>query len=578
MRKKLSTILLTAFASIGMLATPVYADDSYSVSTASGTWNKVSEEYYTMDIDGDGKTDVTLTKNGNTWTYQFNVSKANQDYYVYEEMMEELENKGYTVSGSDGSEGTRTDPGIIKGTNGDSTYTLTNSKKHDKQTYGSLKITKKVEDLDGTPAELKETNFTFTITLIGDTEELQKKIKGNHVFGDVAFKDGVGKITLSKDKSVTISDLPTGIKYSIEEEPVETFTPEWSGDKEGYIVADSTTSITCTNKLHYVLDKSPGSFTIKKKVDAIAEDMNDSYTFHVSLEGLTSKNQYNYTKYDSTGTQTGSTSFSANSSGTAVVDFTLKNNESVKFSKLMDGTTYQITEDAGKYVSSYKIVEQIDEEQGTGDGTITKTSDQSTQSNQALNTAVETVESLEDALITFTNKYEYTQSLKITKKTAQQGLLGMTDLDSDKKFEMTIEFSDMEPGTFFDSTIGAVRADEDGEATKTFNIKNGESVEFTDMPENVKYKITETGTEDWVGSYQMTGQKVVVKSSDNGGVSNDVSTEEETVDRGENVTIEFTNYKPLVLPATGGIGIGAISIGGACLVVVANKKRKGGNR
>lgn len=578
MRKKLSTILLTAFASIGMLATPVYADDSYSVSTASGTWNKVSEEYYTMDIDGDGKTDVTLTKNGNTWTYQFNVSKANQDYYVYEEMMEELESKGYTVSGSDGSEGTRTDPGIIKGTNGDSTYTLTNSKKHDKQTYGSLKITKKVEDLDGTPAELKETNFTFTITLTGDTEELQKKIKGNHVFGDVAFKDGVGKITLSKDKSVTISDLPTGIKYSIEEEPVETFTPEWSGDKEGYIVADSTTSITCTNKLHYVLDKSPGSFTIKKKVDAIAEDMNDSYTFHVSLEGLTSKNQYNYTKYDSTGTQTGSTSFSASSSGTAVVDFTLKNNESVSFSDLKNGTTYQVTEDAGKYVSSYKIVEQIDEEQGTGDGTITKTSDQSTQSNQALNTAVETVESLEDALITFTNKYEYTQSLKITKKTAQQGLLGMTDLDSDKKFEMTIEFSDMEPGTFFDSTIGAVRADEDGEATKTFNIKNGESVEFTDMPENVKYKITETGTEDWVGSYQMTGQKVVVKSSDNGGVSNDVSTEEETVDRGENVTIEFTNYKPLVLPATGGIGIGAISIGGACLVVVANKKRKGGHR
>lgn len=301
--------------------------------------------------------------------------------------------------------------------------------------------------------------------------------------------------------------------------------------------------------------------------------MNDSYTFHVSLDGLASNGTYTYIKYDSSGNQDGKAkSYTVSTSGSTVIDITLKNNESIKFFDLTQGSTYQITEDAGNYLSSYKIKEQSDS------GEIAKDSDQSSQENMALNTAQETVESEEDALITFTNTYQYTQSLTISKKTAKQSLLGFTDYDTDKKFVMTIEFSDMETGTFFDSTLGAVRADEDGEATKTFTIKNGETVEFTDIPEKVQYKIKETGTEDWTGSYQMTGQKVVVQSSGKGSVSSDVSTENETVDRGENVTVAFTNYQPLILPATGGVGIGVAAIGGACLVVVANKKRKGGIR
>ena len=43
-------------------------------------------------------------------------------------------------------------------------------------------------------------SFPFTITLSGDTEALRKEISGNKVFGDVAFKDGVGKVTLGSKK------------------------------------------------------------------------------------------------------------------------------------------------------------------------------------------------------------------------------------------------------------------------------------------------------------------------------------------------------------------------------------------
>ena len=553
---------------IGLTLSPVLAED-YTISTGSGAWEKKSDDLYTMDIDGDGKVDVTLTKNGDKWTYQFNVSKASQDYYIYEEMMNELAEKGYTSSGSDGSEGNKRDPGVVKGSEGKTTFTLTNSKEHTKKTYGSLKLTKKITDADGNVTE-DTTSFSFTITLSGDTDALKKEISGNKTFGDIAFKDGVAKVTLANKSSVTIKDLPTGIKYSISEDTVEGYQTSWTG-QEGYIVADTTSNAVCTNLMNIVLDSSPGSFKIKQTIDAIDEDKGNSYTYHVEIGNVPGQKEFTYTITDSDG-NTKSYTYNAKSDGTATVDVSLKEGEIVEFENLPKGTTYQITEDAGDFISSYTT------KQNSPSATIAKTSDSNDQSDRSLTTALETVDENEDVTFTFDNAYQYTQSLKITKRTAQQKLIGSGELDSSKKFEFTIVFTDMEENSFFNSTIGTIRADEDGEATKTFTIQNGESVEFTNMPVGVKYTITESAHEDWLPTYIFTDTKAVVTSEADGEDSKALSTAEETVDRGENCTVTFTNMKPTRLPKTGGIGLIIIVVTGAGIWFFVKKKKEKGDK
>lgn len=565
-QKRLTACCTSLLLCTGLAVSPVLAED-YTISTGSGAWEKKSDDLYTMDIDGDGKVDVTLTKKKDQWVYQFTVSKVTQDYYIYEEMMTELENKGYTSSGSDGSEGNKRDPGVIKGSEGKTTFTLTNSKEHTKKTYGALKLTKKITDSKGNETSDK-TSFSFTITLSGDTDDLKKEISGNKTFGDIAFKDGVAKVTLSNKSSVTIKDLPTGIKYSVSEDSVEGYDTTWSG-QEGYIGVDTTSNAVCTNQLKYVEDTSTGSFTIKQTVDAIDEDKDNSYTYHVEIGSVPGQKEFGYTITKADGTSKSYT-YQAKSDGTATVDVVLKDGEKVEFTGLNKDATYQISEDEGNYISSYSA------KLNSTSGTIAKSSDSTDQTDRSLTTALETVDKDEDVVFTFKNTYEYTQSLKITKRTAQQKLIGSGELDSSKSFEFTITFTDMEANTFFNSTIGTIRADEDGECSKTFNIKNGETVEFTNMPVGIKYVISESAHEDWLPTYTFADTKAVVTSEADGEDSKGLSTAEETVDRGENCTVTFTNMKPTRLPKTGGIGlIGIVLAGTGIWFIVKKRKEKG---
>ena len=79
----LSNICLLAFLIIFMLPCIVKADDAV-YSTVGGTWVKVNDSTWTMDKDGDGKTDVTLLKEGDEWKYIFNVADDSSLYYGWE--------------------------------------------------------------------------------------------------------------------------------------------------------------------------------------------------------------------------------------------------------------------------------------------------------------------------------------------------------------------------------------------------------------------------------------------------------------------------------------------------------------
>ena len=248
-------------------------------------------------------------------------------------------------------------------------------------------------------------------------------------------------------------------------------------------------------------------FKIKKLVEAIDEDMGHSYLEHVSLSGLSGNKTYSYVKYDATTKNTTTIEFTANSQGEAVVDIPMKHGDTADFT-VDAGVEYQITEDGGNFVSSYTINSLNNK------GNIVKNSSDQLTKTKGLSTEVETADENESVEVVFKSVYEYTQSLTIAKKTGRQRVLGMADYDSDDEFEFTIEFFEMTPNTFFESDVGVVRADEDGEAIKTFNLKNGQSVTFKDMPEGVKYRIAEAKTDTWMPTYEFRDTKKVVRDAD----------------------------------------------------------------
>ena len=90
--------------------------------------------------------------------------------------------------------------------------------------------------------------------------------------------------------------------------------------------------------------------------------------------------------------------------------------------------------------------------------------------------------------VTFTNEIQYLQKLTLEKKTVKAD---GSQYDCKESFDFTIKFSNLKPGQGFVSTVGKVKADEDGDAEKTISLKNGEKAEFYKIPYGTEYQITE---------------------------------------------------------------------------------------
>lgn len=90
--------------------------------------------------------------------------------------------------------------------------------------------------------------------------------------------------------------------------------------------------------------------------------------------------------------------------------------------------------------------------------------------------------------MTFTNEIQYLQKLTLEKKTVKAD---GSEYDCKESFDFTIKFSNLKPGQGFVSTVGKVKADEDGDAEKTISLKNGEKAEFYKIPYGTEYQITE---------------------------------------------------------------------------------------
>ena len=436
-----------------------------------------------------------------TWRYVFHVFNDDAEFTYWEERIEGYNSASYDRATFDGS----TQKSVV----------ITNTST---AAYGSLTVTKTVEGLENSTQK-----FDFTVTLTG----AHITNPGTQVIDGIVFTNGVATFSLADGESKTISNIPAGTTYTVTEAENENFTVTYT-DNTGLIAANETKTATVTNT-YKPPEINPVDVTLKKVVTGnVSGTEGDEYTFFASFENLAGEMEY----VVSDGTNE-ITRFTSDKDGKASVSLKLQADGIAIFKDIPVGATYRIMEDAGDYVSSFFI-------SGTG-GSIIQTAGENTQKQQSLSTATEMAEEGESVTVTFSNRLENTQTLTVRKLVDKQGYNV-----EDEAFEVTVTFTGLAPFGTITSSIGRWVADDMGQVEKTFTLKDGESIVFSDVPVGVHYTVTEAKNR-YVASYEITADDEFHACFVNDGRGGNtapntkLTTAEETVDRYENATVTLVN-------------------------------------
>jgi len=472
----------------------------------SGTWVKKSSPEYQSEIDKGqeyiSKQGINANnewvKNGNTWTYTFDVFDDSIPYYIWEDRI-----PGYTSSVMKPNKD-------LMNQNGEKYYEIINRSTD----TGSIKISKQTNDTS-------DKKFEFTIRLTGNN------LDGTKIFSGVIFEDGVGKVILGKGESKTIEGLPIGTSYTVEEKEYADYIVT-SSNTSGVITKGNTSEVTFNNDLIPPKPEGMHSLSIKKSIIG-SSDRETPYEFMIYFDNLgenktilTSRNE----------------SLTASDNGSLYHKFELKGDETLSFIDVPLGATYQITESAGEYISSYEIRDINQTNQ------IVNTSNENTSSNTALSTQIETVDEGESIIVNFSNKIIKKQDIKIKKE-----VIG-TNEDKNKNFDITIELYGLTPRQGIETDLGKITADEDGYAIKTIQLKHGEEFIIPEIPIGTQYQIREEKN-NCFSSYELiddSKQYIVEKQYDTNKTTNTtLSTKLETIDEDEEITVQFTNKSAVSL-------------------------------
>ena len=385
------------------------------------------------------------------WEYTFYVYDENISYYVWEE--------GLTsdLAGDFIGDYTELNPAYLE--DGSVVATITNSD----DTAGSLSVTKQVLSADGSDYESSKT-FHIRITL---KDENENALSGEDVFGGFTFTDGVLYYSISDDETVTITNIPAGYYYTVEEltDEENTYEVVYDGEVSGQISAGEIADTTIIN---YGEETAYGSLIIKKAVvDTDGEALSDTSTFRIRITILD---------------EDGGVYLSE--------EKTIRANQTITLEEIPAGYTYTVSEaDPGaEYTVSYT----------NSEGTITE--------NQASTCIV-------------TNTVHETGNLSVTKYVtdAEGNVIG-----ADETFAVTIIIRDADGNALsgtdnfggYDFTDGVYEAAFHPSETKV----------FTDIPEGYRFTVYETLTDDqgevYTASYsgdidaEETGQALGVISAD----------------------------------------------------------------
>ena len=481
----LSKICLLAFLIIFMLPCIVKADDAV-YSTVGGAWVKVNDSTWTMDKDGDGKTDVTLLKEGDEWKYIFNVADDSSLYYGWEVNPPE----GYEV---ENGYGTKQNPAIgIQ-------YARTDNIDIDGVQNGDYE-----GGIDTTKVYTVPGASTLNIKMMSDVTDGDYVVlwSGSHTdYTAVNDSDKGIKIVKKNDETYEINDNAVTIGFHSEPGEKKSFGyyAEISGN-------NNASGLTATNVSTEEPALDVGNLCIKKQVlEADGSPSTDDKIFKFNIELSSDDDKIsvmlvNKKNYGDVTIEGGKGSFY------------LSNGGNVNLTGIPAGVKYHITEDATDGYESVLTNE---------DGTIQKN---------------------KTATVTCTNTRKTQPEVKkqtlTIKKIVKNG-------DNKDNFTFHISFSNLEKNAKYKYKKGdaetAFASDKDGAADVTFTLADNESVVFEDIPENTKYQVTEDANK-YYASYEIADAvKTVQQKNANEQTDQSLSTGTETVDADENAAVTFTN-------------------------------------
>lgn len=481
----LSKICLLAFLIIFMLPCIVKADDAV-YSTVGGAWVKVNDSTWTMDKDGDGKTDVTLLKEGDEWKYIFNVADDSSLYYGWEVNPPE----GYEV---ENGYGTKQNPAIgIQ-------YARTDNIDIDGVQNGDYE-----GGIDTTKVYTVPGASTLNIKMMSDVTDGDYVVlwSGSHTdYTAVNDSDKGIKIVKKNDETYEINDNAVTIGFHSEPGEKKSFGyyAEISGN-------NNASGLTATNVSTEEPALDVGNLCIKKQVlEADGSPSTDDKIFKFNIELSSDDDKIsvmlvNKKNYGDVTIEGGKGSFY------------LSNGGNVNLTGIPAGVKYHITEDATDGYESVLTNE---------DGTIQKN---------------------KTATVTCTNTRKTQPEVKkqtlTIKKIVKNG-------DNKDNFTFHISFSNFRKNVKYKYKKGdaetAFASDKDGTADVTFTLADNESVVFEDIPENTKYQVTEDANK-YYASYEIADAvKTVQQKNANEQTDQSLSTGTETVDADENAAVTFTN-------------------------------------
>lgn len=462
--------------------------------------------------DKDGNAGYWTHIDDNTDVYTFYVHDPNIKWYVWEDEVEDGYETDYDI----------TNPDTIEENAADKTATITNAIPEENQkSFGSLGITKKVVNWEGKEVE-EEREFIFKITL---TDGNGETLSGGATYGDLAFTDGKATTALKSGEVALAEGIPSGYHYKVDEETPNGYTLAMT-NQEGEVKEGTKATVLAVNKKDKPEEKKSVDLTLAKRVTGNGEG--GEFVFHVSLTGLAKSTQYEVS--DGSG-------FCSDDYGNADVEVKLKAGTKVVIKGIPVGTKYTVTEEGGDYFASYTV------EDSNNLGKVNCSNDFSSEKNKELSTSQETADEGESVTVTFTNRIQDTQNLRLVKKVVGSNGSAISD---DEQYEMQLHFENLEPNSKIDSSLGSLQADEDGVIDITTYIKGGDEVSFNQVPVGIHYKFTEMSN-DKIASYTVEDSsnlgKIEKSEGGNSLAQKDLATANEIVNKGEEVTVTFTNSK-----------------------------------
>lgn len=487
----LAKVLLILFSLIYVFVTgaSIVSADDVVYSTAGGTWVKVNDKTWTMDKDGDGKTDVTLIKEGDEWRYIFNVADDSAMYYGWEKDIPD----GYEI---ENGYGTKENPAV------NIQYAHTSNINNDgvqNGNYAGGVDTNKVFSVPG--------SSTMIMNLTADLADGDYIVvwTGNHPDYTAAGDAVKGtKITGKVDaKEYTFND--------------NTITVGFHSEKDGekgygyYAVINSDKNqngLMATNVTTEEPVPDTGGLVVSKKVtEADGTESTDNNVFKFDIE-FTSDNA------DTMAVLAEKKDYGDVTIENGKGSFYLSNGQQVKMAGLPAGISYKITETEN---TDYEVSWTADS------GVITK-------DTEASAVCVNKKRPKEEVK---------RQSLTVKKevKEAKNG--------ADENFVFHAAFEGLEENAEYKYKKGemetAFSSDETGVADVSFEMKDKESVIFEGLPAGSKYQITEDGN-SYAASYEITDfVNTVQQKQNNDEVNKSLSTGTETVDADENAVVTFIN-------------------------------------